>query len=199
MKPTPVYHALPRAVVHAAVGLVIVVCFYFLPRLIALVLLAVGTAGVVTLDLVRLQLPVLGERLYTFFEPVLRGGEASRPTGASYYLIGSLVSLLLFPRDIAFLAILFLALGDSAAAVFGSWKGRIRYRGKSLEGDVACLVICLAIAFLVPRVLEGPGIAVAITGAVVAALFQALPLPVNDNLTIPIGSGLSMIIVGVMI
>ncbi len=193
MKAALIRRALPRAAIHAAVGIVVLICLYLLPRPVFLILLCVGTIGILTLDLVRLRLPVLGERLYTFFAPVLRGGEASRITGATYFLIGSLVSVLAFPRDIAILAILFLSLGDSSAAIIGIWKGRVRLWGKSLEGDAACLVVCLAISLLFASISGRPALTVALVGAVFAAIFQALPLPINDNLTIPIGSGLAML------
>jgi dolichol kinase len=41
-----------------------------------------------------------------------------------------------------------------------------------------------------------PPLIVAVIGAVSAALFHALPIRVNDNLTIPIGSALTMWIIG---
>jgi dolichol kinase len=195
MEPVSVKRSLRRASVHFAVGAVILACWYILTEPVFFILLVAGTAGVLTLDLVRLRLPALSERLYAFFEPVLRGGEARRVTGATYFLIGCLVCLFLFPGDIAVLAVLFLSLGDPAAAVFGAWKGRTRCWGKSLEGDAACLVICLVVAVVASRYLSGPELPEALVGAFVAALFQALPSFVNDNLTIPIGSGLVMFII----
>ena len=45
---------------------------------------------------------------------------------------------------------------------------------------------------LTASILEKPQFVVAIVGAVFASLFQALPLPLNDNLTIPVGGALSM-------
>jgi glycerol-3-phosphate acyltransferase PlsY len=108
------------------------------------------------------------------------------------------VSALAFPRGIAVLAVLFLTLGDPAAAVFGIWKGRTRFRGKSVEGDLACLVICLVIAVIVTWMLPDPLLVVGIAGAVFASLFQALPVPLNDNLTIPVGSGIGMAIISAL-
>jgi glycerol-3-phosphate acyltransferase PlsY len=128
----------------------------------------------------------------------LRDEEKNRLTGISYSLVGFLITALAFERDIAILAILFLSLGDSAATVVGVWKGRILLWGRSNEGSVACLAICFSVGLPVANVLENLTLPVAIAGAVFATIFQALPIRVNDNLTIPIGSALVMLVTSVI-
>jgi dolichol kinase len=191
--------ALPRAAFHAAVGIAIAAFLFILPRLAVEITLGVITAALIALELVRLRIPAFRKRFAAWFAPLLRKEEDSTMTGSSYYLIGCLVSVLAFPREIAVPALLFLSLGDPAATIIGTWRGRVRFRGKSLEGDLACFAVCLAVAAAVNAVLHGPSLAVAFTGAVFAAIFQAMPLPLNDNLTIPVFSGLSMIITGMLL
>jgi glycerol-3-phosphate acyltransferase PlsY len=199
VKAAPVRRALPRAAFHAAIGIVAAACLYLLSKSLVLVLLGLGTVVFFAIDLARLNLPGLRRRFAAWFAPFLRREEDSRLTGASYYLIGCLVSVLAFPRDIAILAILFLSLGDPAATLFGMWQGRVRLWGKSLEGNAACLVVCLVISLLVAGISGSPVLLAAVAGAVTAAFFQALPLPLNDNLTIPIGSGLVMLAVSALV
>jgi glycerol-3-phosphate acyltransferase PlsY len=193
-----VKRALPRAIVHAAAGVAISAALYFLPETPVLIALALGTAVFIVIDLTRLRLPALGRRFLKWFAPCLRRAEDARVTGASYFLVGCLVSALAFQKEIAILAILFLSFGDPAATIFGIWKGRVRFWNKSFEGDAACLVSCLVISVLVVGISGRPALAVGFAGAFFAAIFEALPLPVNDNLTIPIGSGLAMMAVNAL-
>ena len=193
MKAALVRRALPRAIFHAAAGIIIVGALYTLPLPIVLAALAFGTIVFFAIDLARLRTPALQGRFTALFAPLLRKEEDRRITGASYFLVGCLLSVAAFRGEIAVMAVLFLSIGDPAATIIGIWKGRIRLWGKSIEGDAACLVVCLAIAVLVAGIVHRPPMVVSVTGAAVASLFQALRLPVNDNLTIPVGSGLSMI------
>lgn len=198
MKAALVRPALPRAIFHVAAGVAIAAAFYLLPKTPVLIGLAFGTVIFIVFDLTRLRLPGLGRRFSKWFAPYLRRAEDARITGASYFLVGCLVSAVAFQRDIAMLAILFLSFGDPAATIFGLWKGHVRFWNKSFEGDAACLVVCMAISLLYIGIFHGPPLVVGIVGAFFAAVFEALPLPVNDNLTIPIGSGLIMTIVGAL-
>jgi glycerol-3-phosphate acyltransferase PlsY len=195
---TPVRRALPRAAFHATAGIIMVLALYFLPRLIVQAALAFGTVVFLVMDLTRLRFPGIGRIFASLFTIYIRRAEDTRILGASYFLVGCLVSVLAFPRDIAVLAILFLSLGDPAATIIGTWKGHVRLRGKSIEGNAACLVVCLAISYLVTSITHHTGYLVGAAGAFFAALFESLPLPVNDNLTIPIGSGFSMMVLNLL-
>ena len=88
--------------------------------------------------------------------------------------------------------------GDSTATVVGVWKGRIRLWARSIEGNVTCLAVCFSVGLPVANVLENLTLQMAIVGAVFATIFQALPLRVNDNLTIPIGSALAMLVTSII-
>ena len=194
-----VRRALPRAAFHAALGIVIASSVYLFPRPAVLAGLTLITVAFIVMDITRLRLPTLMKRFSTWSAPFLRRQEDSRLTGASYFLIGCLVSVLAFQRDIAVLALLFLSLGDPAATIIGIWKGRVRIWNKSIEGDAACLIVCLVISILITSIVHSPALAVGIVGAFFAAILEGLPVPINDNLTIPIGSGLGMTIVGALV
>lgn len=96
---------------------------------------------------------------------------------------------MLFDKYVAITALLFLAVGDLAAAVVGERVGRRKIFGKTLEGSLACLMTCLAIGMLLAKLgLISP--LVIIVGAMAATLVEVLPLHINDNLTMPLdGSG----------
>lgn len=189
---------LKRGVFHALVGLAFAAALLFAPRLPVLVGLAMATAVFLSLEIARLRFPFLGKCFVRLFGTLLRLEEGRRLTGSSYFLIGCLITAVAFPREIAALAILFLSLGDPAATVIGVWKGRIRHGSRSVEGDLACLVVCLLVAGIAAAVPGGPPFSIGVAGAVAATFFQTVQLRVNDNLTIPLGSAAAMAVVGLV-
>jgi len=110
-------------------------------------------------------------------------------TGATYILTTVCLTVALFDKPIAIAAIAFIIVGDTLAALIGRKYGRHRFlSGKSWEGSIACLIGTLLVVAFTP----GLERSVAIIGAVVAAVVEALPLGVDDNVSVPILSGLAM-------
>jgi dolichol kinase len=112
-------------------------------------------------------------------------------TAPIYLAAGVVLSLLAFPKNIAYASIMIVALGDPVASYFGSKLGRIRVKQKTLEGFAAGLIVSFAAAlFWVPPHL-------ALTGSVAGMLLELLIIP-DDNLTIPIGAGSTMLIMSIL-
>jgi phosphoserine phosphatase len=114
-------------------------------------------------------------------------------TAPLYFALGILLTLLLFPTSASGAAIAIFALGDSAASIFGgriSKKPFLFNKDKTLEGSL----IGFFFAFFAALFFVSPPIAV--LGAALAMLFEYLPLPLNDNLVIPLSTGfiLSLIV-----
>ena len=87
----------------------------------------------------------------------------------------------------------FIIVGDTLAALVGRKFGRHRFfGGKSWEGSAACLAGTLAVAVCTPGLIWS----VAVIGAVVATVVEALPIGIDDNVTVPILSGLAMTLAG---
>lgn len=106
--------------------------------------------------------------------------------GAIYYLLGLILSLLLFTTHIALACILAMSLGDAASTIIGKQYGahRIPYNPhKSLEGSTACLIF----AGLGAATQLSPPLSV--VAGLASTLIESLPLPVDDNITIPLGTG----------
>ena len=102
-----------------------------------------------------------------------------------YLAVGIAVSLTFFPEPVSYAAVAVLTLGDGGSSLIGSWIGRVKLPfnpNKTLEGSLAGLV--LASAGTIPLVGLTPGLAAACLGMAV----EALPLPVDDNLTVPLAS-----------
>jgi dolichol kinase len=121
--------------------------------------------------------------------PLIRSHEMSGDfTGATYILLSVCLTVALYNKPIAIAALAFVIVGDSLAAVLGRRLGRHKLGHKSIEGSLACLAGTAVVAVLVPNL----PLRIGLIGAVVATVVEALPLGVDDNITVPILSGLSM-------
>ena len=112
-------------------------------------------------------------------------------TGATWLLIGCFFSVIFFPKDISIVSMLFLTIGDTFAAIIGIAFPLGKYKGKTISGSIggfslAGIVILCFIDNFDPTIL--------IVGVIFSMLIEMLPLPINDNLTIPIFSGFGMVL-----
>jgi dolichol kinase len=133
------------------------------------------------------------ERLFELLiGPALRQGEDSKPTTGTWSMLGILISLLAFKKELAIPAMLYAQLGDPAAEIVGRRWGQHRMpNGKSLEGSLGCFTVSLVAGLACCQLLPlSPGIA--IVGAGAATLAEATPGPVGDNLLMAPLSGLAM-------
>lgn len=167
-----------------------------LTRLSAAIVLGGVTLFHLGLEGVRLRVPSVNRFVVRRFGWLMRRSEHRSITGAGYYLLGSFLAVTLFTPTIAIAAMLFLTLGDFAAALVGIRMGRVRlFARKSLEGSLACFVICFGVGLILFwRVHWNTGVWLALSGALAATLAEALPLRLNDNLTIPLLSGLAVLL-----
>ena len=179
---------LKRKLLHSFFGLILISVLFYSGRknlIILLSLMLLLGSIMVVWRLQGRQIPVAG-----WFEETFERENVRFPGyGAFWYVVGTLLAALFLgnPDEIA-AAILTLAAGDSAATIFGV-RGRhpLPYnRCKTIEGSIAFFVFSLT-AFLF---VGWMGVALAALTAVV----ESLPLPVDDNLTIPVAAALFFII-----
>ena len=124
-----------------------------------------------------------------FFNDMLRGHEQrGHLTGATWVIIGSLISILIFTKYVAVIALIFMSLGDTAAGLIGQKFGRHKVGNKTWEGFLAGLIICIIVAINFPFL----PLKISLVGALVAMIMELLPIPLDDNFKIPLGSGAIM-------
>jgi len=123
--------------------------------------------------------------------------------GATWVTVSFTLLVLLFPVDVALISFATFMIGDAAAALAGRRLGRTRWlgRGATLEGSLAFLIFGGAVGWLlISGVLPWPPLdipfPVVIAATLVATLLEAAPLPLNDNLSAPLGAALT--ITGIM-
>jgi len=128
--------------------------------------------------------------------PMIRNHEhAGDFSGATYILLSVCLTVALYSKPIAIAALAFIIVGDVLAALIGRKFGRHRFGRKSVEGSLACLLGTLAVALLVPEI----AMPVGVFGAVVATVTEAASSKIDDNISVPIISGLAMTLLGKII
>ncbi|MEK6744090.1 MAG: hypothetical protein AABZ15_10780 [Nitrospirota bacterium] len=179
-----------RKLYHLLGGLGLLSLYFLLGRQNALVCYGLLFLVVLALDITRLRVPAFNRFVQTRFSSFIRKNEENRLTGTAPYVLGIGLTLFFYRTDIATAAICFLAFGDVAATTVGERYGRTKISGeKSLEGTLAFVAAALTVGFLLP--LAGISLmhGIMLAGAIAAAGVELVPLPVNDNLVIPLVSG----------
>jgi glycerol-3-phosphate acyltransferase PlsY len=178
-----------RKLYHLAGGLILLAAYYLVGRQLALLFYSVLFIVVLLIDGARLMIPAWNRFVFSRFGSFIRRNEEKKLTGTPPYVLGIGLSLFLYSPEIATAAICFLAFGDVAATTIGERYGKTRIGSKSLEGTFAFAVVAIGAGLLLS--LAGGHLItwVMILGALVAAGVELIPLPLNDNLVIPIVSG----------
>jgi len=190
--PPPIW----RRLFHIVAGSSIPLAGIFVSETAMIWALAVLAGQGLALDLVRFRVGWLNALFTRLLAPLLKEYEAAHITGATYMLIAALIVFYLFGTTIAVAAMMFLALGDPAAALVGQRTPGPRFWGKSPGGTAAFV----AVSLLAVAVLGGTGAVDyhwgLLVGAAVAGLVELAPLPLDDNLTVPLAAGTAMHFLG---
>ena len=169
-------------------GLTLPIIYLFLEKPTMLVIIGILTGFALIVELVKWLSPDFGAFFFRIFTPLLRKHERKGAvTGATYYLVSAFLCIVFFAKTLAIVCIFFMVLGDMAAALVGKKWGRTKLLGpKSLEGSAACFIVCAGIALVQLNPI------IAIIGALVATIVELIPVPIDDNLTVPLISGAVM-------
>ena len=181
-----------RKIVHL-VSLAIPVGYVLTSKETAVTVLVVLSLAFLSVDLLRRYHPGVSSLFRQYFiGTVLREKEKDTLMGSTYFLISSVLVILLFPRSIAMVSLLILILSDTCAAWVGRAIGRVHLFGKTLEGSLAFLLSALLIVWLYPGLHRFSGTIAALG----ATLVELLPLHIDDNLSIPFVAGTIMFFLG---
>ena len=149
------------------------------------------------IEVFRTQYVIIHEFFKKYLHFMMRSSERKgKITGATWVFAGSLATIILIPNPFCIVALFFLAVGDTFAALVGMNYPFLKIGRKTLSGSFACFVFCCIIGLLFSFGLNTSTI---IFGAFIATLAELLSMKINDNLSIPIFSGLSMYIFNILI
>ncbi len=177
-------------------SLIYVFGYWFLPKNIVIWGLAIAIAIVAILEILRFNAPWFNIFFVKRFKGFYRKEEARKVSGLIGTLSGALITILIFPNKyMVFASFLYLAFGDSIAALVGRTIGKHKsIAGKSIEGSVACLIACFIAGLFIFNW------KFALAGAFIATIVEAVPWKINDNFWMQIvNAGLLTLLSGVMV
>jgi dolichol kinase len=182
--PVHVIEEIKRKLFHM-LTLIYVVGYWFLPREIAVGGMGITIFTALVIEMVRLNHKKINRLILLL--GIHRKSEEQHLSGLLWTLSGAFFTMYFFDspanpltRNIVLAALLYAALGDTAAALVGRLIGRTRIGTKSLEGSLACLLTNLAVGYFL---LPWP---IFLWGALFSAFFELIKWPLNDNFWIPI-------------
>ncbi|UCG30006.1 MAG: hypothetical protein JSV53_10990 [candidate division WOR-3 bacterium] len=149
--------------------------------------------AIAMVDFLRLHINGIKEAFILFFGSFLRRHEIRRLSGASYLLLGCFITSLLYSKPIVVAACSYIIVGDTFAAIFGqNIKSPKIFQNKTVLGSLGFLIASLVSAYVLYVVTGTLPLFVLIVGAVAASVFESLPLPLDDNFSVPIITGFIM-------
>jgi dolichol kinase len=189
-------HEIARKGIHLF-SLSIPIIYFFISRQLALYLILPITAAFIIVDTARYYIPPVARWFYYWFGWLLRRHETDinkkRLSGASNVLISASLCVLLFPKIIAISAFSILVISDTASALIGRRFGRHRFLAKSLEGSMAFFISAVIVIIVSPKIDRLPmEYFIGIIAAAIGTVVEALPIKLDDNLTIPLSVGFSL-------
>jgi len=147
----------------------------------------------IIVDSVRLMHGGINFMIFKNLYMLFKQKESTRVSSITMFLIACFITILIFPKDIATMAIVFLIVGDMSGKFFGLQYGRVPIFHKTLEGSLAFWISCV----MAGTVLLGHvdlSASVIMIGAIAATLSELLPLAVDDNFSISILSASAMFV-----
>ena len=180
-----------REIIHASGVFVPVLCSFVGVPAVALMICTVVALYVIS-ELLR-----MGGKNLPFISTVTRNAVSQAElyefaAAPIYFAVGILLALLLFRAPISSAAIAIFALGDSTASIFGGLVSKRPLpfnKAKTLEGSLTGFFFALLAGSFFISPLK------ALAGAAVAMTVEYLPLPINDNIIVPLCTGLILALI----
>ncbi|WPU64872.1 diacylglycerol/polyprenol kinase family protein [Peredibacter starrii] len=162
----------------------------------AIIIMAIAVAGFMA-DIIRAKYPPFNKLVIKLMGPLMRRSEKEGMSGLPFYALGVSISLFFYQRDIAIISVMFLVFSDPLSSFFGVLYGKDKILpNKSLQGAVAGFFTCYLITlfYVMNTATLGTHILVfaIVSGVIGAASELVSAFNIDDNLTIPVLSGLGM-------
>ena len=171
--------------------------FFLESRFQALRILVPLTLFAIVLEYLRVRSAVIKKIFNNFLKSMLRIHEMEgKYTGATWVFISSTLTIAIFPKEIAIISLVYMSLGDTIAGLVGRKFGKTKFYNKSIEGSLAGLIVCLLSGYLVNLTLP---LVVVFSGAFAAMFIELLPMPIDDNLSVPLFAGTIMVITSTVV
>jgi dolichol kinase len=182
---------LARRVWHCGGVLVIAWLAWFLTSRQAAVTSLAVSAFMISFDVARLYSTRLNRFFTWLFGPVLRESERRRVTGSTFMMAGVTLIVLLYPKNVVLLTLLFFSVADPLASYFGIRYGKDKLIGdKSFQGSAAAFAACFLMAagfYSATGLMHERLFIVCLLSALIGAVSELVPVgKLDDNFSFPV-------------
>ena len=181
------YSELKRKIVHMGT-ILYPICYNILPRSTAILIAGIFVLLDIIIETIRLTFKPVNKFILKYAAAgMYRKHEENNISTLIWTLSGGFLTMFMFQDSkVITTALLFMVFGDSAAGLIGTHHGKTKILNKSVEGSLACFIVCFICAiFFFPW-------QIALIAAVVATIIEFLPLPFSDNFWLPVLSGFTL-------
>ena len=183
---------LSRRAFHMGMGLFTVAVYGFLvTHKQAVYILGACASILYILEQVRINYPQFSGQFEILSKYFLRAEEHLKESSSIPYAMALLLTIITFPKIIALAAILTLALGDPLSALVGILYGKHHLvKQKTVEGSLAFFSAAFISIFVIfifgAQGMAGSVWLLSFVVALLATVFEMIPIKLDDNLTIPL-------------
>ena len=173
------------------VGSIFPLIYFFTPDRSIVLMFTFYLLGIMTvIEVLRRLSPKAYEVMVKYSKGVLKE-RPGKIMGTTAYLVSVILVIGFFSKIIAIYALVFTVFGDAASTIVGKKFGKIRFwKDKSIAGTSGFFVITLFIGIILNFV---PSLEIGWSKVLETSAFSAfiefLPIPMDDNLSVPILTG----------
>ena len=154
-------------------------------------------------ETLRMRNEKVNELVLKIMGPFMRECERNSYSGFAFYALGVALSMLFYKENVAILSVIFLIFADPISSLVGVLYGKDQILpNKSLQGTLAGFTTCYLLSFaycLSHTAPDAKVIAFAFIGGLVGAFSELLSIYADDNLTIPLVSGVGLTIANIVL
>jgi len=180
-----------RKIYRIGAGIIFPLVYFFSPNRVITEMLLFYLIGMMTvIEIMRHLSPDIWKVMVDHSHGILREKEGFI-TGTMALLLSNAIVIAFFDKWVAIISLLFMLFGDTSASIIGSKYGQVKMGDKTLEGSLSFFITTVILSLLFYKWVP-IHLAILLIGSVVATVIEALPLRINDNLTVAIGSAIAM-------
>lgn len=140
---------------------------------------------------IRINYPETAARLLPFTKLIMRAEEQLKESAMVPYAMAVLLTIITFPKHIALVGIYTLAFADPLSAIIGIRFGKHKISAtRSVEGSGAFFLSTFVVSLFVlggyNSGIDATVVLISVLLGLICALFDLIPLKIDDNLTIPL-------------
>ncbi len=170
---------------------IFIIFYLFYSKLLALTIIGIIFTCFFGLDIVRFLNKQTNTLLTVRVKSLFRKGESKKFSSMTLFLLAAFITIILFDKTVAIIALTFLIFGDIFSKIFGLAFGRNKIFNKTIEGTLAYIGSVLICSFIFYTTLHF-SLLILIIGGITAPLTELVSFRINDNFTVPLISGVFM-------